>query len=89
MALEGEEDRNFLESANFFGSEHVDRCLEFIEDLSQMFNIDVNEGPDVRDAKVFETANGVDVVSDELRATHTPHTVCCSISSESSLLVFA
>ena len=89
MALEGDEDRYFLEGANFFFLEHVDRSLEFIEDLSQMFNIDVNEGPDVRDAKVFEATYGVDVISDQLWATHTPHTVWCSFGPEPCLLVFA
>ena len=64
MALEGDEDRNVLEGANFFRLEHLNRGFEFIKDLSQEVNVDVDKRPDVRDTEVFKAADGVDVVSD-------------------------
>ena len=75
MALEGDEDRYSFEGANFFRLEHLHGSFEFIEDLSQMFNIDVNERPDVRDTEVVEAYDGVDVVPNKLWTAHAPDTV--------------
>ena len=62
--MEGDEDRDVLEGANFFRLEHFNRGFEFIKDLSQVVDIDVDKRPDIRDTKVFKAADGVDVVSD-------------------------
>ena len=72
MALERDEDRNFLECAKLLWSEHFHRSLKLIKDLSQLLKTDIDKGPDVRDAKVSEAENGVDMVFDELWAAHAP-----------------
>ena len=89
VALEGDEDGNFLERANFFCFEHLDRSLELVEYLSQQVKVDVDEGPDVHDAKVLEAANGIDVVLDKLWAAHAPRTVRCACGPVACLFVSA
>ena len=89
VALEGDEDGNFLERANFFRSEHLDRSLELVKNLSHQVKVDVDEGPDIHDAKVLEASDGVDVVLDKLWAAHAPRAVWCSSGPEARLFVFA
>ena len=73
MALEGDKDCDILERANFLRLEHLDCRFEFVEYLSYLVMVDVDKGPDICDTEVFEAADGVDVVSDDLWAAHAPH----------------
>ena len=89
VALEGDEYDNFLERAKFFCFEHLDRSLELVEYLSQQVKVDVDEGPDVHDAKVLEAENGVDVVLDKLWPAHASRAVRCSFGPLACLFVSA